>query len=212
MRKIMLTIAVTSVVAIGAVAIFLAMREPTLPNSPAVIDATGADIGGPFELTRADGTRISSDALIDGPTLLYFGYTFCPDICPVDTQVMVDAVSLLERNEIEVTPVFISIDPARDTPEVMGQYAELMHPRMIGLTGSAQDVKQAADAYRVYYQKQQSDSAAGYLMNHTAYTYFVRPDADPVIFKNGHPPEEMADVIARILTGEGLDRETAEAG
>ena len=105
--------------------------------SPAMVNADGAAIGGPFELTTHTGARITADELIDGPTLIYFGYTFCPDICPVDTQIMVDAVDLLAERGIAVKPVFITIDPERDTPKELSYYAEAMHPTMIALTGVA---------------------------------------------------------------------------
>ena len=100
-----------------------------------MLNADGADIGGPFELTAHTGDRVTAETVIDRPTLIYFGYTFCPDICPVDAQVMVDAVDLLAGRGIDVRPVFITVDPARDTPKELSYYAEALHPKLLALTG-----------------------------------------------------------------------------
>jgi protein SCO1/2 len=186
---------------LAAAAIFLYLGQPAGPVSPAAVNVAGAAIGGPFTLTDHAGARVTSAALIDGPTLIYFGYTFCPDICPVDVDVMASAVDLLAEQGVEVTPVFISIDPARDTPEALAYYAEAMHPAMVALTGSEAEIKAAADAYRVFYQRADlEESAAGYLMSHSTFTYFVMPDGLKALFRNGFPPEEMAGEVARILS------------
>jgi protein SCO1/2 len=187
-------------VGLAAAAIFLSLGQPEGPLSPAAVNIAGAEIGGPFTLTDQSGARVTSTGLIDGPTLIYFGYTFCPDVCPVDVAVMASAVDLLAGQGFEVTPVFITIDPARDTPEALAYYAEAMHPEMVALTGTEAEVKAAADAYRVYYQRVDlEDSAAGYLMSHSTFTYFVTPDGLKALFRNNFPPEEMVGEIARIL-------------
>ena len=201
MRNAVMALAGLVFVALAAAAIFLAMKQPEGPGSKAAVNIAGADIGGPFTLTDLSGARVTSAGLIDGPTLIYFGYTFCPDICPVDVAVMASAVDLLTEQGIEVTPVFVTIDPARDTPEALANYAEAMHPRMVALTGTGAEIKAAADAYRVYYERVDlEDSAADYLMNHSTFTYFVMPDGLKALFRNNFPPEEMAGEIARILS------------
>jgi protein SCO1/2 len=188
-------------VGLAAAAIFLTLKEPEGPVSPAAVNIAGAEIGGPFALTDHTGRAVTSSDVIDGPTLIYFGYTFCPDICPVDVAVMAEAVDLLAEQGHEVTPVFITIDPARDTPEALTYYAEAMHPDMIALTGTEAEVKAAADAYKVYYQRVDlEDSEAGYLMNHSVFTYFVTPDGLKALFRNNFPPDEMVGEIARILS------------
>jgi protein SCO1/2 len=203
MRNAVMALAGMVFAGLAAAAIFLYLKQPDGPVSPAAINIAGADIGGPFRLTDHTGARVTSDGLIDGPTLIYFGYTFCPDICPVDVDVMASAVDLLAGQGIAVTPVFISIDPARDTPEALAYYAEAMHPEMVALTGAEAEVRAAADAYRVFYQRVDlEDSAADYLMSHSTFTYFVMPDGLKALFKNGFPPEEMASEIARILARE----------
>ena len=201
MRNAAMALAGLVFVALAAAAIFLALKEPEGPVSPAAVNIAGAEIGGPFALTDHTGAPVTSAGLIDGPALIYFGYTFCPDICPVDVAVMASAVDLLADRGFDVTPVFVTIDPARDTPEVLAYYAEAMHPRMVALTGAEAEIKAAADAYRVYFERVDlEDSAAGYSMNHTTHTYFVMPEGLRALFRNGFPPEEMAGEVARILS------------
>ncbi len=201
MRNAVMALAGLVFVGLAAAAIFLALKEPEGPVSPAAINIAGAEIGGPFALTDHTGAPVTSAGLIDGPVLIYFGYTFCPDICPVDVAVMASAVDLLAEQGFDVTPVFVTIDPARDTPEALTYYAEAMHPRMVALTGAEAEIKAAADAYKVYYERVDlEDSAAGYLMSHSTFTYFVMPDGLKTPFRNGFPPEEMAGEIARILS------------
>jgi protein SCO1/2 len=203
MRNAVMALAGLVFAGLAAAAIFLALKQPEGPVSPAAVNIAGAGIGGPFTLTDHTGARVTSAELIDGPTLIYFGYTFCPDICPVDVAVMASAVDLLAGQGFEVTPVFITIDPARDTPEALAYYAEAMHPRMVALTGTEAEIRAAADAYRAYSQRVDlEDSAAGYLMNHSTFTYFVMPDGLKALFRNGFPPEEMAGEVARILRRE----------
>jgi len=200
MRNMVRTLAGLVFAGLAAAAVFLYLGQPDGPVSPAAVNIAGADIGGPFALTDHTGAPVTSAALIDGPTLIYFGYTFCPDICPVDVAVMASAVDLLAGQGIAVTPVFITIDPARDTPEALAYYAEAMHPGMVALTGAEAEVRAAADAYRVYYQRVDlEESAADYLMNHSTFTYFVMPGGLKALFRNGFPPEEMAGEVARIL-------------
>ncbi|MEM7317592.1 MAG: SCO family protein, partial [Pseudomonadota bacterium] len=105
-------------------------------------------IGGPFELVNSKGETVTDTDVITKPSLLYFGYTFCPDVCPLDVTRNAEAVDILEQSGVPVTPVFISVDPDRDTPEVVGDFAYNLHERMIGLTGSAEQVKQASQAYK----------------------------------------------------------------
>ena len=204
MRKPVMTLAALVFVGLGAAAIFLTLNQPGQPQgpvSPAAVNVSGAKIGGPFALTDHTGAAVASTGLIDGPTLIYFGYTFCPDICPVDVTVMASAVDILATQGITVTPVFITVDPTRDTPEALTYYAEAMHPDMIALTGAEAEIKAAADAYKVYFEQVDlEDSAAGYLMNHSTFTYFVMPDGLRGLFRNGFPPDEMAGEIALILS------------
>ncbi len=201
MRAIVLAVAGALVVTIVAVGLWMSFAERPVELSPAMVNVAGADIGGPFELTTQAGERITSDELIDGPTLIYFGYTFCPDVCPIDTQIMAQAVDILAEEGIEVTPVFITVDPERDTPGALADYAAAVHPKMVALTGTPDQIRAAADAYKVFYQKVDTpDSAAGYLMNHTSYFYLMMPEQGLVaLFRRDVTPKSLASDIARVL-------------
>ena len=132
-------------------------------------------IGGPFTLINSRGQSVTEQDVITEPTLVYFGYTFCPDVCPLDAARNAEAVDLLAKESKSVTPLFISIDPGRDTPEVMGEYTKWLHPKMIGLTGSEEQVKAASQAYRTYYKSHQTDGDEFYLVDHSTMTYLVLP-------------------------------------
>ncbi len=162
--------------------------------------AGGTDqIGGPFELVNSKGETVSDKDVIAGPSLLYFGYTFCPDVCPLDTARNAEAVDILESRGQMVTPVFISIDPARDTPEVVGDFAANLHERMIGLTGSPEQVKAASKAYKTYFKAQPAEDDY-YLVDHSTFSYLVLPEHGFVeYFRRDETPEEMADRIGCFL-------------
>lgn len=201
MSKIIMTAAgVFVALVLGAVA-YLELMPRSQHLSPAMLNVQGADLGGSFELTQHTGERITSDALIDRPTLIYFGYTFCPDICPIDVQVMADVVFALDEKGIDVRPVFVTVDPARDTAPELAAYVEAMHPKMIGLTGTDDEIKAAADAYKVYYQRVDVEgSAAEYLMNHTGFTYLMTPEKGiTAAFRNGFSPDQIAADVEATL-------------
>nr|WP_309502755.1 SCO family protein [uncultured Roseovarius sp.] len=156
-------------------------------------------IGGDFTLVDETGQTVTSAQVIDQPALIYFGYTFCPDICPFDVARNAAAVDLLEEQGKIVKPVFITVDPQRDTPEVVADYTDAMHPRMLGLTGSPDQIKAASKAYRTYYKAQVP--AAGeedyYLVDHTTLTYLSLPEIGFVeFFRRELSSEEMASKVA----------------
>jgi protein SCO1/2 len=154
-----------------------------------------ATIGGPFELTDHSGQRVTESDVIDGPTLVYFGYTFCPDVCPLDTYRNAEAVAVLEERGIDVKPVMITIDPERDDTESMAAFAEYMHEDMVGLTGTKEEIKAAIKAYRVYAAK--NGEGDNYLMDHSTWTYLMAPDHGFLeFFSRDVTPEDMADQVA----------------
>ncbi|MEJ6403334.1 SCO family protein [Yoonia sp. 2307UL14-13] len=156
----------------------------------------GGDIGGPFELVSETGETVTDQDVITEPTLVYFGYTFCPDVCPLDSARNAAAVDILAEQGMSVTPVFISIDPARDTVDVVRDYADNFHPKMIGLTGSEEQVAAASKAYKTYYNKADDDPEF-YLVAHSTFTYLVMPDQGFVeFFKQPTSAEEMAEKTA----------------
>lgn len=159
----------------------------------------GGDIGGPFELVNSEGQTVTDTDVIRRPSLIYFGYTFCPDVCPLDVDRNAHAVEVLEERGQLVTPIFISVDPARDTPEVVGEFAEVMHPRMIGLTGSPEQVDAASKAYRTYYKAHPAVDGE-YLVDHSTFSYLVLPEHGFVdYFRRETTPEELADRIGCFL-------------
>ncbi len=164
-------------------------------RASSVAGGAGA-IGGPFELINARGEVVTDADVITQPSILYFGYTFCPDVCPLDVSRNVVAVEILEEEGMTVTPVFISIDPERDTPEVVGDFATNMHDRMIGLTGSPEQVAAASKAYRTYYKAQDGDEDY-YLVDHSTFSYLVLPEYGFVeFFRRDVSAEQMAETIA----------------
>ena len=162
--------------------------------------AGGSDtIGGPFELLNAKGETVTDKDVLTAPSLVYFGYTFCPDVCPLDNARNAEAIDLLEARGQMVTPVFISIDPARDTPEIVGDFAFNLHERMIGLTGSPEQVKAASQAYKTYYKAHPAEDEY-YLVDHTTMSYLVLPEHGFVeFFRRDASPEDMADQIGCFL-------------
>ena len=167
-------------------------------RASAIAGGPGA-IGGPFTLLDKTGATVTDKDVIKTPSLVYFGYTFCPDVCPLDNARNSEAVDILDELGHDVTPVFISIDPERDTPEVMGEFAEIMHPRMIGLTGSPEQVKAASLAYRTYFKVQEKKDEY-YLVDHSTFTYLVLPDRGFVeFFRRELTPDQMASAVACFL-------------
>lgn len=155
----------------------------------------GGAVGGPFTLIDEGGATVTDADVITGPTLVYFGYTFCPDVCPFDTARNAEAVEILSGRGYEVKPVFISVDPKRDTPEVMRDFTEYVHPGMLGLTGSPEQVAAAARAYRAYYKAQAPEAGQEdfYLVDHSTFTYLMTPSGFLDFFRRDETPEQMAD-------------------
>ncbi len=159
-------------------------------------------IGGSFELVSETGETVTDQDVLTEPSLIYFGYTFCPDICPMDTLRNADAVTLLEDRGKIVKPIMISIDPERDTPEVLAEFTDYLHPRMLGLTGSAAQVKAASQAFRTYYKKQEPEDgdAEYYLVDHSTFTYLTLPEIGFVeYFRRDVTPEKMAERVGCFL-------------
>lgn len=192
-----------SVALVGVVAFLGASAWYVLSNSPddeftecRQGQVAGGDIGGPFTLVNTKGQTVTDKEVLTKPSLVYFGYTFCPDVCPMDMARNVEAVDRLAEKGIEVTPVFISIDPARDTPDALADYATNMHPNLVALTGSDEQVRLASQAYKTFYQKQDTGDEY-YLMDHSTFTYLVLPDKGFVdFFRREVTSEQMAESVA----------------
>jgi protein SCO1/2 len=155
-------------------------------------------IGGPFELVDEDRHAVTDQDVPSEPTLIYFGYTYCPDVCPLDAGRNAEAMDLLEEDGKIVNGAFITIDPARDTPEVLKDYTDYLHPRMMGLTGTQEQVKAASQAYRTYYKRQEPEDGDEefYLVDHSTFTYLTLPGHGFVdFFRREITPEEMSAMV-----------------
>lgn len=156
----------------------------------------GGAIGGPFTLVDKTGATVTEKEVLKKPSLVYFGYTFCPDVCPLDAQRNAEAVDILAEKGLDVTPVFITIDPARDTPAVLADFTAAVHPKMVGLTGSADQVKAASVAYKTYFKQQPAEDEY-YLMDHSTFTYLMMPNVGFVeFFDRDIPADQMAEKVA----------------
>ncbi len=170
------------------------------PSPGGVQLAQGVALGGPFTLVDQTGKTVTERDFAGKPLLVYFGFTYCPDVCPTELGTIAAALDAMGPAGERVTPVFISIDPERDTPEAMADYVSRFHPRMVGLTGSAEQVAQAARAYRVYYAKVRPRDSSDYLMDHSSFIYFVGPDGRVrSLFRPESTPEAIASAVTAQL-------------
>lgn len=155
-----------------------------------------AKIGGPFTLVDENGKTVTDKDVFTKPSLLYFGYTYCPDVCPMDNSRNAEATDILDERGYDVTPVFVSVDTDRDTPELLREFTDIMSPKMIGLTGSKEQVAAASRAYRTYF-KVQNPGDPYTLIDHSTQTYLVFPEIGFVEFYNRDTTaEQMADSVA----------------
>jgi len=144
----------------------------------------GANIGGPFTLTNKDGKTVQWSDFAGRWRIVYFGYTYCPDVCPLDVQHIMQGYRLFARDHAalaqRIVPMFISIDPGRDTPAVVGQFAANFGPELVGLTGTPAQVAQATKAFAVYAQKREGASPDSYLMDHSRAAYLMGPEGQAI--------------------------------
>jgi protein SCO1 len=167
--------------------------QPPLSEAP----LAGARIGGPFTLTDQDGKKRSYDEFKGKFRIVYFGYTMCPDICTPDMQQLMAGLTQFEKAHPElagkVQPIFITVDPARDTPEKLKQFVTAFHPRLIGLTGSEAEIAAAAKSYATTYQKVEGSTPDTYLMSHMQLPYLMGPDGGPLAVLPADRPESEAN-------------------
>jgi protein SCO1/2 len=159
-------------------------------------------IGGPFELTAHTGSRVTDKAYRGKLMLVFFGFTHCPDICPTELQNIAQALAMLGSDADRVAPLFISVDPERDTPDKIANYVQSIDKRVTGLTGTREDIAKAAKAYRVYYRKAKTaGNGEDYTIDHSAFTYLLDGDGEYLThFAFGTAPAKMAGVLKSHLS------------
>jgi protein SCO1 len=178
---------------------FLILNTNMLPR----VETSGkALIGGPFTLLGKDGSTVTDKVFRGKYMLVFFGYTHCPDICPAELQVMAAALDGLDKKEADkVIPIFITVDPERDTPRVVADYVMNFGPRFVGLSGTPEEIAKAAKAYRVTYDKHPADDGSGnYSVDHSAIAYLMGPDGQFIThIPYGTPAPKMTEILRRYL-------------
>ncbi|MBD2842798.1 SCO family protein [Erythrobacter rubeus] len=170
---------------------------PEIAAPPEEPPLAGASIGGEFELVNPAGETVRWGDFDGQYRIVYFGYAYCPDVCPIDVGQMARGLKKLDESEPEkvakIQPIFITIDPERDTPEVVGEFTDAFSEDLIGLTGTPEQVKAAADTFRVYYEKGEDLGGGQYLMNHSNITYLFGPSGEPLATL---PTDQGAEAVA----------------
>jgi len=162
----------------------------------------GARLGGAFTLTDQDGRQVTNKQFEGRYRLVYFGFTYCPDVCPVDLQIIGQAMRQLEKSDPKmaerVQPIFISVDPERDKPEVLKQYVSAFHPKLIGLTGTPEQVADAAKKHGIFFQKEERLGSNDYLVNHSRMVLLFGPKGEPIaIVPHDQGPDSMVAELKR---------------
>jgi len=187
---------------IGAAFGALALRTADTPDNGSAVAVSGKPlVGGPFSLIDQNGKRVTDQDFRGKVMLVFFGFTNCPDICPAGLQVMSAALQKLGTRGDDIVPLFITLDPERDTPEKMSEYVKNFSPRLVGLTGSASDIAATAKAYRVFYQKVPDEkNPQNYSVDHSAFFYLMGKDGSflaPIALTND--PAQLASSIDKAL-------------
>jgi protein SCO1 len=179
-----------------AFGVYLWRRADDLPGLGRVVGTGTPDIGAPFTLIDQDGKRRSSRTFAGKYMLIYFGYTYCPDVCPTTLALMGDAIEKLGPKGARVVPVFITIDPERDTPAQLKSYLKSFGPGFVGFTGDLKSVAKVAADYRVYFRKHPLDGG-GYGMDHSSVIYLMGPDGKFIAYWDDTAigPDKLADDI-----------------
>jgi protein SCO1/2 len=196
---LVLAAAATAIVAVGLATILTGINSGSRDSG-----SSGAvSIGGPFSLVDQTGATVTDRTYAGRYRLIYFGYTFCPDACPTELQVMAQAMDDLGADSAKVQPIFVTIDPARDTPGQLAAYVPQFDRRLVGLTGSAEQIAAIAREYKVYYAKAETASAPdAYAMNHSSYVYLMDPNGKFLtVFSSDDDAGKMAASIRQYMAG-----------
>lgn len=185
-----------------ALSLFAAVPIGACTAPPEKAPLAGAAIGGPLALVNQDGRLMGERDFAGKYRIIYFGYTYCPDVCPVDVQNLAAALKMVERRNpalgARIVPVFVTVDPARDTPPVLKQFVSAFHPRMIGLTGTPKQIAATAKAYAIFYRAQPPANGGAYIVDHSRQAYLFDPQGKPLaLLSQDAKPELIADEIGR---------------
>lgn len=179
--------------------------DDSMPSADTGAVATGVPIGGEFNLTDQDGNPVNEDSWYGAYRLMFFGFTHCPDICPTALQKIVAVMDGLGQDFVKIQPIFITTDPERDTVEVMNEYVGMFDPRIVGLTGTQEQIDKAISAYKVYATKVNDPDMTEYTMDHSGYMYLMSPEDELLeIFRTS----DTADDMVKKIQGH-LDADTA---
>ncbi len=205
-RLLLVATAATAVVALTAIGLLMTggLRSPQVVDisASAPVRSSGVpNIGGPFELVNHSGEPVTDADFAGKKTLIYFGFTYCPDVCPTALQVMSVALDELGDDAAAFTPIFVTVDPERDDPETMAAYVEHFGDNFIGLTGTPEQIEAAAKAYKVYFRKvEDASSSAGYTMDHSSVVYLMSEDNTFLAnFTHETRPDRMAARLRQFL-------------
>jgi protein SCO1/2 len=205
---VLVAFVVVGLVAAGALWRLGDMRPQSGPVTTVAEEASPStdEFGGPFTLTDQDGMRRTDTDFRGKYMLIFFGYTNCPDVCPTTLAVESEALAVIGERANQIVPILISVDPMRDTPERLKVYMSAFGPNFVGLTGTAEEIEQAADAYEVYYMAHldgRFGGAEGYSVDHTGNIYLMSPEGKFVSYYSpGIRPDELAaDLMMKIPPG-----------
>jgi protein SCO1/2 len=193
----------------AAIALLVACASPAPPATERRAEAARLmselmsgrhPIGGPFTLMDADGRRVALSDFQGKLVLLYFGFATCPDVCPTDLAAIAQALRELGAAADEVQPVFITLDPQRDAPQLLREYAAAFDPRLVALTGTEAEIRRVATDFKVFYEKVELPGTSTYTIDHTAYTFLLdREGRFVILFPPGTPPERMGFMLREQL-------------
>lgn len=179
-------------------AAFIAMMQIQSDRKTGVM---AANFGGALDLTTHTGKPFTEKDFEAGHyRLIYFGFTYCPAICPTELQRMATIIGNLGDQGDQITPYFITVDPKRDTVDIMANYVDLFHPRLVGLTGTQAQIDQAKEAYKIYAAKIQDETMSDYTMDHSSFIYFMDADDNLLrIFKADDLIDDMTNIVRQYL-------------
>jgi len=178
----------------------MARIEPAATGTETGSIHSNIKIGGGFTLVNQNGDTVTEQDFADSYKLVFFGFTNCPEICPVELQKMTMALENMGPLADRIQPIFITTDPERDTPEIMKDYVALYHLNLVGLTGTVGQINKVKETYRIYAAKEEIPGQDGYQMNHSAYIYLMSPDNKLVtMFWKQHSPDTIAKELTKIL-------------